>query len=36
MRKELEQGTLKEEDLRRCINRLVRVVLRSGLYETTE
>ncbi|MFG6365760.1 glycoside hydrolase family 3 protein [Schaedlerella sp.] len=36
MRKELEQGTLKEEDLRRCITRLVRVVLRSGLYETTE
>lgn len=36
MRKELKQGTLKEEDLRRCITRLVRVVLRSGLYETTE
>lgn len=36
MRKELEQGTLKEEDLRRCITRLVRVVLRSGLYEMTE
>lgn len=32
MRKELEQGRLKEEELRRCITRLVRVVLRSGLY----
>lgn len=33
LRKELEQGTLQEEDLRKCITRLVRVVLRSNLYE---
>lgn len=33
LKKELEQGTLKEEELRGCITRLVRVVLRSGLYE---
>lgn len=33
MRKELEQGTLPEEDLRKCITRLVRVVLQSDLYE---
>lgn len=33
MRKELEQGTLKEEELRKCITRLVRVILRSNLYE---
>ena len=33
MRQELAQGTLEEEDLRKCITRLVRVVLRSSLYE---
>lgn len=33
MRKELDQGTLSEEDLRKCITRLVRVILRSNLYE---
>lgn len=33
IRKELEQGTLKKEELRECITRLVRVVLRSNLYE---
>ena len=33
IRKELEQGTLKEEELRRCITRLVRVILQSDLYE---
>ncbi len=33
IRKALGQGTLKEEDLRRCVTRLVRVILRSDLYE---
>lgn len=33
MKRELEQGTLTEETLRGCITRLVRVILRSGLYE---
>lgn len=33
MREELKNGTLSEEDLRRCITRLVRVILRSNLYE---
>ena len=33
MRNELAKGTLKEEDLRRCITRLVRVILRSNCYE---
>ena len=33
MRNELEQGTLTEKELRKCITRLVRVVLRSGCYE---
>ncbi len=33
MRKELKEGTLSEKDLRTCITRLVRVVLRSNLYE---
>ena len=32
IRKELAQGTLKEQDLRKCIIRLVRVILRSSLY----
>ncbi len=32
MKKELEQGTLTEETLRGCITRLMRVILRSGLY----
>ena len=33
MREELKNGTLSEEDLRKCITRLVRIVLRSNLYE---
>lgn len=33
LRKELEQGTLTEEELRGCITRLVRVILQSNLYE---
>lgn len=33
LREELEQGTLTEEELRGCITRLVRVILRSNLYE---
>lgn len=32
IRKELEEGTLSVEDLRKCITRLVRVIFRSGLY----
>ena len=32
LRKELAQGTLDEKDLRICITRLVRVILRSNLY----
>ena len=36
MRRELEAGTLKEDDLRKCVTRLVRVILRSNLYESTE
>lgn len=34
MRKELAQGTLTEDDLRKCITRLVRVILRSNCYES--
>ena len=33
IRKELAQGTLKREQLQGCVTRLVRVVLRSNLYE---
>lgn len=33
IREELNQGTLKEEDLRKCITRLIRVILRSNLYQ---
>lgn len=33
LREELKNGTLSEEDLRKCITRLVRIVLRSNLYE---
>lgn len=33
LRAELSKGTLKEEDIRKCITRLVRVILRSNLYE---
>ena len=33
IRQELEQGTLKEEDIRKCVTRLVRIVLRSDFYE---
>lgn len=33
LRKELAEGTLSEADLRGCITRLVRVILRSNLYE---
>lgn len=33
IRKELEEGTLTEQELRDCIIRLVRVILRSGKYE---
>ncbi len=36
MRMELEAGTLKEDDLRKCVTRLVRIILRSNLYESTE
>ena len=32
IRKELEQGTLKKEELQGCATRLVRVILRSALY----
>ncbi len=33
LRKELDQGTLAKEELQACVTRLVRVVLRSNLYE---
>lgn len=33
LREELDQGTLTEDELRGCITRLVRVILRSNLYE---
>lgn len=33
MRQELEEGYLIEKELRTCISRLVRVILRSSLYE---
>ena len=33
LRKELAEGTLSEKELRECIVRLVRVILRSGQYE---
>lgn len=33
IQEEVKRGTLKEEDLRKCITRLVRVVLRSNLYQ---
>ena len=33
MRSELKAGTLKESELRKCVARLVRVILRSNLYE---
>ena len=33
LRQELEQGTLSYEELQKCITRLVRVILRSNLYE---
>lgn len=33
IRKELEQGTLKVEELKQCVTRLVRVILRSSIYE---
>lgn len=33
MSRELEAGSLRESDLRKCVTRLVRVILRSSLYE---
>ena len=33
IRRELEAGTLRESELRKCVTRLVRVILRSSLYE---
>lgn len=33
IKRELKMGTLKESDLRKCVTRLVRVILRSSLYE---
>ena len=36
LKKELEEGTLKPEDLKACIARLVSVIWRSNQYEETK
>ena len=36
MRRELEAGTLKEEELRRCVARIVKTIWESNQYEEAE